>query len=70
MTETYESIQTEAKGPGVDEWRQVDRARSELTALYRGLAEDDTRTEEYKTERCGRRKTELPTTGKGAQHDG
>ncbi len=52
MTETYESIQSDARGPGVDEWRQVDRARSELAELYRGLAEDDTRTPEYKTERA------------------
>ena len=51
MTE-YESIQAGARGPGVDEWRQVDKARSELTALYRGLAEDGTRTPEYKSERA------------------
>ena len=42
---TYESIQSSAKGAGVDEWRQVDKARSELTKLYRDLAEDDTDTE-------------------------
>jgi hypothetical protein len=51
MTE-YESIQGAAKGPGVDVWRQVDKARSELTALYRSLAEDDTRTPDYKSERA------------------
>ena len=54
MTEsgTYESIQAGAKGPGVDEWRQVDKARSELTKFYRDLSEDDTRTPEYKSERA------------------
>jgi hypothetical protein len=35
---SYEGIQQEAKGPGVDEWRQADKARSDLADLYRSLA--------------------------------
>jgi hypothetical protein len=50
MTETYESIQQSAKGPGSDEWRQVDKARSDLSALYRSLAEDERYAPEYKAE--------------------
>ncbi len=52
MTETYESIQGDAKGPGTDGWRAVDKERAALSGLYRSLAEDDTRTPEYKTEKA------------------
>jgi hypothetical protein len=47
---SYERVQQEAKGPGVDEWRQVDKARSDLTSLYRSLSEDDRYAQEYKAE--------------------
>lgn len=54
MTETtiptYESVQQEAKGPGVDEWRRADKLRSSLTELYRELSEDDRYAPEYKSE--------------------
>jgi hypothetical protein len=49
---SYESIQQEAKGPGTDEWRQVDKARSELSELYRNLQEDERYAPEYKSERA------------------
>jgi hypothetical protein len=44
---TYKSVQGAARGPGVEEWRQVDRARSDLTELYRSLSEDDRYAPEY-----------------------
>jgi hypothetical protein len=47
MIATYESVQGDARGPGVEEWRQVDRARSDLTELYRSLSEDDRYALEY-----------------------
>ncbi len=51
MTETsYENIQQSAKGPGADEWREVDKARSDLSALYRNLSEDERYAPEYKAE--------------------
>ena len=40
MSETYENIQSRAKGPGVEEWRRVDKARAGLPEFYRGLQED------------------------------
>jgi hypothetical protein len=46
----YESIQQSAKGPGTYEWRQIDKARSDLSALYRSLAEDERYAPEYKSE--------------------
>jgi hypothetical protein len=54
MTDTplrpsYESIQQEARGPGVEEWRQADRARDNLSELYRSLSEDDRYAPEYKS---------------------
>ena len=50
MSETYERIQQEAKGPGVEEWRQVDKARADLSELYRRLSDDDRYAQEYKSE--------------------
>src|SRR5829696_6799456 len=47
---TYESLQANAQGPGLEEWRQVDRARSSLTEFYRSLSEDDRYAPEYKTQ--------------------
>jgi hypothetical protein len=47
---TYESVQQEAKGPGVDEWRRADKLRSDLRELYRSLSEDDRYALEYKSE--------------------
>jgi hypothetical protein len=52
ITQNYESIKQEAKGPGTDEWRQVDKARSELSELYRNLQEDERYAPEYKSERA------------------
>jgi hypothetical protein len=52
---SYESIQQEAKGPGVDEWRQVDKARAELSELYRNLQEDERYAPEYKSETAWKR---------------
>src|SRR5215211_6313103 len=52
MIATYESAQGEARGPGVEEWRRVDKARSDLAALYRSLSEDDRYAQEYKTEKA------------------
>ena len=50
ITPTYDSIQQEARGPGVEEWRRVDKARSDLTELYRNLSEDERYAPEYKAE--------------------
>jgi len=50
MSETYESIQHEAKGPGVEEWRQADKARANLSATYQSLKEDPRYSEEHKSQ--------------------
>jgi len=47
---TYEDIQSQAKGPGVEEWRQLDKARVELTGFYNSLREDERYAPEYKAE--------------------
>jgi hypothetical protein len=49
---TYECMQQEARGPGADEWRQVDKLRSALSELYRNLQEDERYAPEYKSERA------------------
>jgi hypothetical protein len=49
---SYESIQQEAKGPGVEEWRRIDKLRDELTNLYNSLREDARYTEEHKAQRA------------------
>jgi hypothetical protein len=49
---SYESIQQQARGPGADEWRQLDKARAELTGLYNSLREDERYAPEYKSERA------------------
>jgi hypothetical protein len=55
LTQSYESIQQEARGPGADEWRQVDKARSELSELYHSLQEDERYAPEYKSETAWKR---------------
>src|SRR5687768_1186854 len=55
MTETplrqsYDDVQREAKGPGVEEWRQADHARENLSELYTSLRDDPRFTEEHKAE--------------------
>jgi len=52
MIATYENVQGDARGPGVEEWRQVDRARSDLSELYRTLSEDGRNAQEFKTEKA------------------
>jgi hypothetical protein len=52
MIATYESVQGDARGPGVEEWRQVDKARSDLSELYRSLSDDDRYAHEFKTEKA------------------
>jgi hypothetical protein len=54
VRQSYEQVQESARGPGVEEWRQVDKARSELSALYRNLKEDARYSEEYKAETAWR----------------
>jgi hypothetical protein len=50
LRQSYDDVQREAKGPGVEEWKQADRARADLTDLYRNLSEDDRYSPEYKAE--------------------
>jgi hypothetical protein len=51
MTETsYEEIQSQAKGPGVEEWRRADKLRADLTTTYHSLKEDGRYAPEYKAE--------------------
>jgi hypothetical protein len=49
-TQSYEAIQAEARGPGVEEWRQADKARAELSEYYRDLADDERYSPEYKSQ--------------------
>jgi hypothetical protein len=55
VSPSYESIQQEAKGPGVEEWRHADKLRADLTATYHSLREDPRYTEEHKAERAWER---------------
>ncbi len=50
MNPTYEDMQEKAKGPGVEEWKRADKARADLSALYRNLSEDERYAPEYKAE--------------------
>jgi hypothetical protein len=54
MTETinptYEGVQQEAKGPGVEEWKRTDKLRDDLSATYRSLKDDPRYSEEHKAE--------------------
>jgi hypothetical protein len=54
IRQSYESIQQEAQGPGVAEWRAADEARAKLTELYRSLQEDARYAEAYKSETAWR----------------
>jgi hypothetical protein len=54
LRQSYEEIRDTAKGSGVDEWREVDRARAELGQLYLNLKEDARYSEEYKAETAWR----------------
>src|SRR5215204_2649674 len=55
MTETYETMQANDRGPGLLEWRQVDEARSDLAEYYRSLREDDRYAPEYKAQKAWER---------------
>jgi hypothetical protein len=48
ISPSYESIQQQAKGPGVEKWRRIDKLRTDLTNLYNSLQEDTRYTEEHK----------------------
>ena len=50
LRQSYDDVQREAKGPGVEEWRKADKVRADLTDLYRNLSEDDRYAPEYKAE--------------------
>lgn len=52
MTESYEDIQSQAKGPGVEEWKRADKARAGLPAYYRELQEDPRITDLTRSERA------------------
>jgi hypothetical protein len=59
ILQSYEDIQREASGPGVEEWRRVDRLRAELTSLYNNLRDDNRYAESYKSERAWARYAEV-----------
>jgi hypothetical protein len=52
IRQSYEDVQETAKGPGVEEWREVDKLRAKLSATYQALKEDERYAEEYKSERA------------------
>jgi hypothetical protein len=52
IRQSYEDIQETAKGPGVAEWREVDKLRTALSSLYQSLKEDERYAEAYKSERA------------------
>ena len=52
IRQSYEDVQREARGPGTDEWRATDKARANLTELYRNLQEDARYAQEFKAERA------------------
>jgi hypothetical protein len=47
---SYEDIQSQAKGPGVEEWKRTDKLRADLSATYHSLKEDERYAPEYKAE--------------------
>jgi hypothetical protein len=59
IRQSYEDVQREARGPGADEWRQVDEARRQLGELYRTLQEDERYSEEHKALSAWRRYEEV-----------
>jgi hypothetical protein len=52
LRESYESVQEEASGPGVDKWRKLDKLRSDLTNLYNTLRDDERYAPQYKSGRA------------------
>jgi hypothetical protein len=52
LRQSYEDMRDGAKGPGVEEWKATDKARSDLTSLYRNLQEDERYAPEYKREQA------------------
>jgi hypothetical protein len=50
LRQSYDDVQREAKGPGVEEWRKADKARDDLSATYQSLRDDPRYTEEHKAE--------------------
>jgi hypothetical protein len=54
VRQSYEQVQESTRGAGVEQWREVDRARAELGELYRNLKEDARYSEEYKAETAWR----------------
>src|SRR3712207_2542999 len=52
---TYEDIQSRAKGPGVEEWKRADKARTSLPAYYRQLQDDPRITDLVRSERAWER---------------
>jgi hypothetical protein len=52
VRQSYEDVQESAKGPGVEEWRQADKLRADLSATYQSLKEDDRYAPEYKSQRA------------------
>ena len=55
MTGTYERIQQEAKGLGVEEWKRADTARGGLTEFYQKLQDDPRITDLARSERAWER---------------
>ena len=55
MSETYEDIQSRAKGQGVEEWKSLDKARANLPAYYRELQDDPRITDLTRSERAWER---------------
>jgi hypothetical protein len=52
IRQSYEDIQETAKVPGVQEWREADKLRANLSATYQALKEDERYAEDYKSERA------------------
>jgi hypothetical protein len=48
IRQSYEDVQREAKGPGVEEWRKADKLRADLSATYQSLKDDPRYNEDYK----------------------
>jgi hypothetical protein len=49
---SYEALQNDATGAGVDEWKQADRARAALGETYLKLAADERYAPEFKAEQA------------------
>ena len=52
MTESYQDIQRQAKGPGVEEWKRADEARASLPAYFSQLQDDPRITDLTRSERA------------------